>query len=640
MNKNYTYSVADVKKLAEDVAQYMTPVLGNGPYTEWCIERDDEIELIVDAAFEHIPDDIEEISIKYARDLVFESIRRTFNTYKTLNGGIAGGFTCKETDDTWKIVAVAKLLSKMNICRMISEDPQHPYLVVYNNKNGIWAIAVDHDDIDFCEMVYECVPSAKKNFRAEIFTKMKSYVKMEYGYCKPTVDGRFEMYGNGVWDYQEQEIISFEDAKARGFIFTRPASTTKVNLNATVSPIWHDDVNNRDMTFEDLLVEWLDNDADKVSALWDAMHGMLRPHSKGFKKAVYIVDTRTAGNNGKSTLSNFMIGLIGGDEYVDGTCFSDLGEKGLTLAGLVKKSALISAEDDTNPHLKNCKVFKALVVHDTIQVNQKYKDVVAFKPYLQTWFVANGMPNPDDKSDSITKRMYFIDFNTYFDESKANPDIENFLAREDVKEYVLNKLIHMNLTQYKLYPFQYRLLNIFKEVTNPVASFLQIITNLEDRDGENVHWDMYPYQYLYDLYNDWYCLEFKNCVSKIKKTEFITRVETWIRTNQAGWECTASVREPDKIAKVVGSYSYLNNPEFFTKDFMFKIKSNLQPYLSRTYAGPDEMKVYKPDGMPTRFTGIYRTYTYKCKTRDEVYKACDEWKAQHDTKANGGNKDD
>ena len=163
---------------------------------------------------------------------------------------------------------------------------------------------------------------------------------------------------------------------------------------------------------------------------------------------------------------------------------------------------------------------------------------------------------------------------------------------------------------------------------------------MEDRDGENVHWDMYPYQYLYDLYNDWYCLEFKNCVSKIKKTEFITRVETWIRTNQAGWECTASVREPDKIAKVVGSYSYLNNPEFFTKDFMFKIKSNLQPYLSRTYAGPDEMKIYKPDGMPTRFTGIYRTYTYKCKTRDEVYKACDEWKAQHDTKSNGGNKDD
>ena len=42
--------------------------------------------------------------------------------------------------------------------------------------------------------------------------------------------------------------------------------------------------------------------------------------------------------------------------------------------------------------------------------------------------------------------------------------------------------------------------------------------------------------------------------------------------------------------------------------------------------------------MPARFTGIYRKYTYDCKSSDEVANAVKAWKDAHNT--NGGNGND
>ena len=630
MNKNYKYTTQDVVTMAKTVMAQVTS----------CCDKDDEIEALADELFKHIPD-VQAVSIKYIRDCLFRAIKEDFNLHCAATG--LKDWTAKESDDSWKIVAVAKILSKLDLVRLIFEDKE-PYMVIYNDKNGLYEVVSSADDVAFCKLVYECVASAKKNTRAEILNKLKIYVANESGYSKQTVDNRYEMYGDCVWDYEKMEKISFEDAKARGFIFTRKASWTNINLNATTSPIWHDAVNNRDMTFDDIITEWLGNDRDKVCAVWDAMHGTLRPHHTGFQMAVYVVDTRTAGSNGKSTLAKFMIGLIGGTAYVDTTPLSRMDKKkNFSLSGLLNKSALISPEDDTNPHIASCNNFKALAVNDPITIEQKYKNPVTMILYIHLWLTCNGFPNLDDKSDSITRRMFFIDFSTHYPDEKKNDDIMRFLDRTDVKEYVLNKLVHMNLNKYTLYPFQLALNNEFKEATNPVVTFLNDLTSLENRDfyGDNNHWDMYPYEFLYNLYNDWYMNEFKNCVSKIKKSEFIMRVETWCRSNTNGWDCTKSSRETDKIAKVYASYSYLNNPEYFIKEFMYENRTNLTRYISNNYSGADDNKKYKPSGMPLRFTGIYRTYTYGCKNRDEVVNAIKTWEDKHNTNTtNGGNKND
>ena len=633
MNKNYKYTSQDVKNMADSVVAHTT---------QGC-DKDDEIEMLADNLFSRIPD-IQAVSIKYLRDCLFEAIRRDFNLHCVQTG--LKDWTAKESDDSWKIVAVAKILAKIDTVRLILEDKE-PYMVVYNETNGLYEVVTGPDDIIFCKMVYECVASAKKNTRAEIFNKLKVYVVDECGYSEQTVDARYEMYGDCVWDYEKMEKISFKDAKDRGFIFTRKASWTDINLNATTSPVWHDSVNNRDMTFDDIITEWLGNDRDKVCAVWDAMHGTMRPHNDGFQMAVYVVDTRTAGSNGKSTLAKCMQSLVGGLAHVDTTKLTEMDDKSeFQLSGLLNKSALICSEDDCNPHITSCINFKALVTNDAIEINQKYKNPVTMVLYMQLWFTCNGFPNFDDKSDSITRRLFFIDFSTHYPDEKKNADILNFLKRQDVREYVLNKLVHMNLNKYTLYPFQLALNNEFKEATNPVVMFLNDLTSIEnrvDRYGENNHWDMYPYEVAYNLYNDWYMNEYKNCVSKIKKSEFIMRVETWCRNNQNGWDCTKSSREPDKIAKVYGSYSYLNNPEMFFKDFMYENRTNLTKYVNNCYSGADETKRYKPTGMPLRFTGIYRTYTYNCKNHAEVVNALKVWEDEHNTKKDntyGGNKND
>lgn len=630
MNKNYKYDYNDVQTMSDKVCANVTT----------CLDKDDDIEALADELFKNIPD-VQAVSIKYIRDCLFKAIKKDFNLHCAQTG--MKDWTAKESDDSWKIVATAKILSKLDLVRLILEDDE-PYMVIYNDQTGVHEIVSSSDDIVFCKLVYECVASAKKNTRAEIYNKLKIYVAEEVGYSEQTVDNRYEMYGDCVWDYENMQKISFEDAKARGFIFTRKAAWTDINLNATKSPVWHDAVNNRDMTFDDIITEWMGNDRDKVCAVWDAMHGMIRPHHTGFQMAVYVVDTRTAGSNGKSTLAKFLQQLVGGTANVDTTPLSKMdSKKDFSMSGLLTKSALISSEDDTNPHIRSCRNFKALITNDAIEINRKYKKPVTVILYLHVWLTCNGFPNIDDKSDNIMRRIFFIDFSTHYPDEKKNDDVMRFLYSKEVKEYVLNKLVHMNLNKYTLYPFQLALNNEFKEATNPVVTFLNDLTDIENRElyGDNNHWDMYPYEFLYNLYNDWYMNEFKNCVSKIKKSEFIMRVETWCRSNTNGWDCTKSSRETDKIAKVYGSYSYLNNPEFFIKEFMYENRTNLTRYINNGYGGIDDNKKYKPSGMPGRFTGIYRTYTYNCKNRDEVANAVKTWKDEHNTNTtNGGNGND
>lgn len=630
MNKNYKYTYNDVQTMSDKVCANVTTGF----------DKDDDIEALADELFKNIPD-VQAVSIKYIRDCLFKAIKKDFNLHCAQTG--MKDWTAKESDDSWKIVATAKILSKLDLVRLILEDDE-PYMVIYNDQTGVHEIISSSDDITFCKLVYECVASAKKNTRAEIYNKLKIYVAEEIGYSEQTVDNRYEMYGDCVWDYENMKKISFEDAKARGFIFTRKAAWTDINLNATKSPVWHDAVNNRDMTFDDIITEWMGNDRDKVCAVWDAMHGMIRPHHTGFQMAVYVVDTRTAGSNGKSTLAKFLQQLVGGTANVDTTPLSKMdSKKDFSMSGLLTKSALISSEDDTNPHIRSCRNFKALITNDAIEINRKYKKPVTVILYLHVWLTCNGFPNIDDKSDNIMRRIFFIDFSTHYPDEKKNDDVMRFLYSKEVKEYVLNKLVHMNLNKYTLYPFQLALNNEFKEATNPVVTFLNDLTDIENRElyGDNNHWDMYPYEFLYNLYNDWYMNVFKNCVSKIKKSEFIMRVETWCRSNANGWDCTKSSRETDKIAKVYGSYSYLNNPEFFIKEFMYENRTNLTRYINNHYEGLDDNKKYKPSGMPGRFTGIYRTYTYNCKSQDEVVNELKKWNDEHNTNTtNGGNSND
>ena len=123
MNKNYKYTSQDVKNMADSVVAHTT---------QGC-DKDDEIEMLADNLFSRIPD-IQAVSIKYLRDCLFEAIRRDFNLHCVQTG--LKDWTAKESDDSWKIVAVAKILAKIDTVRLILEDKE-PYMVVYNETNGL-----------------------------------------------------------------------------------------------------------------------------------------------------------------------------------------------------------------------------------------------------------------------------------------------------------------------------------------------------------------------------------------------------------------------------------------------------------------------------------------------------------------------
>ena len=151
MNKNYKYTIKDVETMSDKVCANVTT----------CFDKDDDIEALADELFKNIPD-VQAVSIKYIRDCLFKAIKKDFNLHCAQTG--MKDWTAKESDDSWKIVATAKILSKLDLVRLILEDDE-PYMVIYNENTGVHEIVSSSDDIVFCKLVYECVASAKKNTR-------------------------------------------------------------------------------------------------------------------------------------------------------------------------------------------------------------------------------------------------------------------------------------------------------------------------------------------------------------------------------------------------------------------------------------------------------------------------------------------
>lgn len=234
------------------------------------------------------------------------------------------------------------------------------------------------------------------------------------------------------------------------------------------------------------------------------------------------------GSNGKSTLLDMLIHILG-DYNVSSLSFKEINHN-FKLAEITDKLANIG-DDISDEYITDSSTFKKLVTGEEITVEKKYENPYKIKNTATIIFATNNLPNMQDKSHGMIRRLCIIPFNAVID--KNNPDFDPFIidkiTTEEAKSYVLNKaldglqriFINQGFTAPK--SVDELMKDYYREVNN-VIQFLETI-NIKDLIGKINK----------DVYNDYvmYCINQNQTPYKIrrfnlemkKRTKLILEIE-------------------------------------------------------------------------------------------------------------------
>ena len=301
----------------------------------------------------------------------------------------------------------------------------------------------------------------------------------------PTRQKNLVAVNNGIFDYDTKQLLDFSP----DYIFTTKSS---VNYNPKATNIViHNDNDNTDWDVESWMKE-LTDDAEVVQVLWEMIGAVIRPNVP-WNISAWLFSEK--GNNGKGTYCELVRALIGEGNYAS-ISLSDFAKE-FMLEPLTHSSAIIVDENDVGTYIDKAANLKAVITGDTIQINRKFKQPIAYRFKGFMIQCLNEMPRIKDKSDSFFRRQLFIPFEKCFTGQERKYIKTEYLHQPEVLEYVLHKVLHMNYYHLTV-PTSCQMAQAeYKEYNDPVRQFMA------EMMSEFV-WDLLPFSFLHDLYVAWY----------------------------------------------------------------------------------------------------------------------------------------
>lgn len=157
-----------------------------------------------------------------------------------------------------------------------------------------------------------------------------------------------------------------------------------------------------------------------------------------FRKNIYrgsILLYGHDGSNGKSTLLNMIIQLLGSDN-VSTLDIKDLNEK-FRLHQIYGKYANIG-DDISDQYLEDSSIFKKLVTGESVTAERKGQDPVSFRSFAKLMFAANGLPKTADKSKAFISRMLPVPLMADFSKkSDCDTSLKDRHWNDEEMEYLL-----------------------------------------------------------------------------------------------------------------------------------------------------------------------------------------------------------
>ena len=291
---------------------------------------------------------------------------------------------------------------------------------------------------------------------------------------------------NGIFDYRNKKLLPFSPE----YVYL-----TKCPVNyvpSAVNPVIHNDNDGTDWDVESWMSS-LSDDPDIVNLLWQVCGAIIRPGVR-WNKAAWLYSS--SGNSGKGTLCALMRNLCGPGNHTS-ISIAQFDGNPFMLSPLVHASAVIVDENDVGVYIDRSKNLKAAITGDVMQIDRKYKNPISYQ--FQGFIVQclNELPRIRDRSESYSRRQLFIPMSKCFTGMERKYIKDDYLARQEVLEYVLLKILNSNYYDFDEPESCRELLDEYKSMNNPVRDFCeQILPQLA--------WDFVPFAFLYDLYSAWF----------------------------------------------------------------------------------------------------------------------------------------
>ena len=382
----------------------------------------------------------------------------------------------------WQIATIVAYLHPIKaICTGgAGSDRSYDLLALYQNTGENEGIYVT-DDETFRGLIRQYNITIQTKEINEVMSILKEIVPRSYR-CK---QANLIAVNNGVFDYDAKKLLPFSP----DLVFL---SKSRINYVKNVTnPIIHNPDDNTDWDVESWMKE-LSDDPEIVNLLWEILGAIVRPLVAWNKSAWFYSES---GNNGKGTLCELMRQLVGPGSYAS-IPLSKMGEE-FALEPLVRSSAIIVDENDVGTFIDKAANLKAIITNDVVPINRKFKMPIAYQFYGFMVQCLNEMPKVKDKSDSFFRRQIFIPFLKSFTGHERRYIKNDYLHRQEVLEYVLHRVLHMNYYELSEPDACKIALAEYKEYNDPVRQFA-------DEVLPQSNWDLLPFPYLYALYTEWF----------------------------------------------------------------------------------------------------------------------------------------
>lgn len=390
-----------------------------------------------------------------------------------------------------------------------------------------------------------------------------------------TTDRDLIPVNNGVFHYGRKELLEYDP----GVVFLAKSHVDYVENAQNV--VIHNDVDGTDWDVDTWMSE-LSDDPEIGDFLWQVVGAIVRPFVR-WNLSIWLYSEK--GNNGKGTFCELLRNLLGNGTYTS-MPLADFASDA-QLERIVGTNAVITDENDVGKYTSSARNFKAAVTHDVMTFNRKYKTSISYRFHGLVIECFNDNPRVGDMSDSFFRRVVVTPMTKCFTGQERKYIKDDYLARKEVLEYVLFKVLHdTNFYEFDVPAECDSALAEMKVSNDPIRQFF---AELE----EEALWDLLPWKFIQDLFCRWY-----------RKNNPSGHIANWSTTKKRLQELaeeSAVFAETGTrgMPEQAGSAGRMDCPEFLIS------KYHVEEWANK-YNGGDPVKESTPSNLARHYRGLVR----------------------------------
>lgn len=346
-------------------------------------------------------------------------------------------------------------IDKENLYNKIADDIVGKHDIIsradyFYKFNGIYYKPIDEVDLERI-IHYEVSQNISQSGRREIiqFLRIKTQVKSE----EFDKDWHKIACLNGILNLVTGEL----------------ETPNKTDINTICIPIEYDPDPPYSPRIDQFMKELCDGDTIKIQFLYQvAGYCLLK---KNMFEKFFIM--KGEGGTGKSTYSNLLNRLVGGDVNCSHIGLADF-DKDYYLASTIGK--LLNIDDDVvdGKILENTGRFKSIISGNKIAVRQIFHEVVDIVPFITCIFSCNKLPRIMDKTSGLYRRMVLIELNHKI--KTPDPLFMNKIADSDMQYFLFKAVEGIKLAieegRFRINQSEQQLLETFKRRQSPLNEWL------------------------------------------------------------------------------------------------------------------------------------------------------------------------